>query len=450
LVLFSFEEAVKELASFGLTGNQARAYVALVQLRVASVRKIAQLSKIRREEIYRMMPKLERLGLVEKVLGKPIKYKSVPPKEALSILFKRERESAERKMAELAEKRRRLLKQLKSVRAERTVEEEPSFVLISDRDQALRKMATMLQKAKKEVLVLSSRYGLRLGYSYADAFREVLRKGVRARILLEINEVDAFTVKMLGEIEVFKDVVEVKHAGNLSSHIVIVDDAEVLFGTFFRPDAEKHIDLWTNSPAYVEAMKTFFERIWRDAVDIKSRIEYLQTGKPIERTEIIKGRDAIYKRLYAVNSRAKTDKLVTVNGSGVEIVIRDFTSTNMELKKRGVRIRYLTSITAQNLKAAEELSKQFEVKHTDKVPLRSLLTETEAMISWVPLEEKYDMAIYSNDAEFVCALWRMTEKIWDKAVDAQLRIDEIRKGEPIGRVSKPIIEYISKNKKQRS
>jgi len=73
MVLFSLEEAAKELASFGLTGNQARAYVALVKLRVASVSKIAQLSRIRREEIYRMMPKLERLGLVEKILGKPVK-----------------------------------------------------------------------------------------------------------------------------------------------------------------------------------------------------------------------------------------------------------------------------------------------------------------------------------------------------------------------------------------
>ena len=171
MVLFSFDEAAKELASFGLTGNQARAYVALVQLRVASVSKIAQLSRIRREEIYRMMPKLERLGLVEKILGKPVKYKSVPPKEALSTLLEHERESVNSRMDELAEKGRRLLKQLKSVGVERTVEEEgPRFVLISDREQAVRKIATMIRKAKKSIAIATPRYGVELGYAYFDIF----------------------------------------------------------------------------------------------------------------------------------------------------------------------------------------------------------------------------------------------------------------------------------------
>jgi len=448
MVLFSFEEAAKELASFGLTGNQARAYVALVKLRVASVSKIAQLSRIRREEIYRMMPKLERLGLVEKVLGKPVKYKSVPPKEALSTLLEHERESVNSRMAELAEKGRRLLKQLKSVGVEGTVEEEgPRFVLIFDREQAVRKIATMIRKAKKSIAIATPRYGVELGYAYFDIFGKAVRRGVKARLLLEIDEIDGLAIKMLRDAELFKGAVELRHVDNLTSHIVIADDVQVIVGTFLRPTGERHVDLWTNSPAYVDVMKVFFDRIWQDSVDVKSRIGYLQTGKLVERTEVIKGRDAIYERGYEVYSRAKTDKLTITDGSGVELSLRDFSSTNIELKKKGVRVRYLTNVTDQNLELVEEMSKQFEVRHTDVIPFGGLLTETEAIFSWVLLRDMPEAVIYSSSSELVRMMWTIAENAWDNAIDAQSRIDEIRKGKSIGRVSKPILEYISRNQK---
>lgn len=276
-------EISEDLIDFGLTGNQAKVYVALVKLGVASVSQIARSSKIRREEVYRLMPKLQQLGLVEKILGKPIKYKSVPPREALSFLFKRERESAKKKIAELTEKRKRLLKQLKSVRVKRTVEEEdPRFVLISDRKQAIRKIATMIRKAKK-IAIAMPRYSAQFGYNYADVFRKAARKGMKARILLEIDELDGLIIKMLKEAELFKDVVELRHIDNLTSHMVIADNTEVIVGTFLRPTAKKHVDLWTNSPAYVGLMNAFFDTIWQNSIDIRSRIDEIRKGEPIGR-----------------------------------------------------------------------------------------------------------------------------------------------------------------------
>jgi len=443
--LFSFEEAAKELASFGLTGNQARAYISLVKLRVAPVSKIAKLSKIRREEVYRMMPKLERLGLVEKVLGKPIKYKSVPPKEGLSILFKRERESADRKIAELAEKRRHLLKQLKSVKAKRTIEEGPHFALILDREQALRRIMTMVRKAKKSIAIATPMYAVQFGYTYADVFRKAVRKEVKAKIILNLDELNDFTFNILREAELFKDVVEVRHTDNLTSHIVIVDNTEVIVGTFLRPTAEKHIDLWTNSPAYVGVMRTFFDRIWQDSVDVKSRIEYLQTGKPIERTEVIKGRDKVSEGLYAILSKTNSNLFMMTDSNAGEFFKgnfkRNFMSATTELKKRGVRIRLLTNIDEDDLEVAVELTRPFEVRHLDQIPMRAVLGDEEIQFSWTTIRDLPEAGIYSNNPELVRVIWEIAEKAWNNSADAQSRIDEIRKEKSIGRVSKPIMEY---------
>jgi len=449
--VLSLEDVAKDLATFGLTVNQAKVYIALVRFRVASVAKIAQLSKVRREEIYRMLPKLEQLGLVERILGKPTKYRSIPLEEALSLLIKRQQEVISTKISKLTEKRAEILEQVKSLEAKRLVaEEETRFVLISDREQALRKIVSMMENAKREIAVAVSWDEFRYAYiNYADTFKKAVGKGVKARALTEINEVDDLTMEILREAESLRDNVELRHADHLSSHIVIIDDKEVIVGTFIRPTMERHADLWTNDPAYINAMKTFFDRLWQESVDVQFRTDYLQTGRPVEQTEVVRGRDNIYERIFAGLSRTKSNLFVMGDGTSLNLVKRDFISTNMELKKRGVRIRFLTNINEGNLEVAEELSKQFEVRHMDPAPMRAILTDTEVGFSWLPLEQMPEAGIYSNNNEIVRMMWETAENAWKNAIDARARIDEIEKGTPIGRVSKPIVEHMLEKQKKR-
>ena len=86
------EENGKTLETFGLSRNQAVIYLTAVRLGLASFNEISRNSKIRREEVYRSVPVLEKLGLVERVLGNPIKVRATPVEEALPILINRFRE----------------------------------------------------------------------------------------------------------------------------------------------------------------------------------------------------------------------------------------------------------------------------------------------------------------------------------------------------------------------
>jgi len=87
------EKAAEMLSDFGLTRNQAKVYIATAQLGLSSVGQISKLSKVRREDVYRVLPKLEKRGLIEKLLGTPTKIRATPIKEAIAILIKREEES---------------------------------------------------------------------------------------------------------------------------------------------------------------------------------------------------------------------------------------------------------------------------------------------------------------------------------------------------------------------
>lgn len=83
------ERLVERLMELGLTQNEAKAYVALIELGVAAPLDVAALSGIPVSKIYYVLSKLERKGIVEAQRGKPKLYRAIEPSRALNILTER-------------------------------------------------------------------------------------------------------------------------------------------------------------------------------------------------------------------------------------------------------------------------------------------------------------------------------------------------------------------------
>jgi sugar-specific transcriptional regulator TrmB len=86
----------KILAEFGLTQYEARLYLSASKLGAATASRLAKASGVRREEVYRTLPRLEKAGLVERVLGRPVRFKALGVDEGVSLLIKRKKEIAHR------------------------------------------------------------------------------------------------------------------------------------------------------------------------------------------------------------------------------------------------------------------------------------------------------------------------------------------------------------------
>ena len=99
--MMSLEEEATKLADFGFTYNQAKIYASIAKLHSASVSAISKMANVRREHIYRTIPKLEKMGLIEKSLGTPSKIKAIPLEEAFSFLIKQRQDEANRKLSAL-------------------------------------------------------------------------------------------------------------------------------------------------------------------------------------------------------------------------------------------------------------------------------------------------------------------------------------------------------------
>jgi sugar-specific transcriptional regulator TrmB len=90
--LSGLDEHVETLVKLGLTSLQARIYLTVLTLQKANVGKISNTAEIARPDVYRVLPTLEKLGLVRKVLASPIMFEPTPLKDACTLLLQRKKE----------------------------------------------------------------------------------------------------------------------------------------------------------------------------------------------------------------------------------------------------------------------------------------------------------------------------------------------------------------------
>jgi len=100
---------------------------------------------------------------------------------------------------------------------------------------------------------------------------------------------------------------------------------------------------------------------------------------------------------------------------------------------RGVKIRYLSEITKNNINYCKDLMEIAELRHLDEVKGGMTINETE-YIATAHLQEAKPVAhlIYSNVKEIVEQQQLVFESFWSKSIPAEQKIKEIEEGiEPI-------------------
>jgi len=270
--LLSLDKDAETLCDFGLTPNQAKVYLSIVQLGMASVGNVSKASKVRREDVYRILPKLERMGLIEKILGKPTKIRAIPVEEALDILVKREREIASKKVSALMAKKDAFLKSFKpNLEKPKFKEEETQFALLSERDAVICKAISIMKNAEKEIaLVTSVEEFFNFLPTFAETFKSLTRKHVRVRAILEVREHEDTLLRSVKDHIPSGVSIDTKYAYQALHHYNLVDNRQVLIATSPDPPLGKHPYLWTDNKGLVALMQENFERLWHTSMNSKA------------------------------------------------------------------------------------------------------------------------------------------------------------------------------------
>jgi len=262
-------EHVQILMDLGLTFLQAKVYLALSKTEQARIKVISKTASIARQDAYRVMPTLEKLGLAEKLLTTPATYKGSSLKEGYYLLL----QNKAREHLELQKKTTALIKNLREEKDNTTPqEEEPQFVITSSKELLFRRFAEREKIVQTSIDIIGVWKDLRRTlFNRFHDFKDALERGVRIRMITEKCENDKSLqriMRTLMEMHLFS----IRYvSAPIPVKTVIHDGTEVNMCIATSPDSDVP-SLWSNNPQFVKVMKTHFEALWDSAIDVSENL----------------------------------------------------------------------------------------------------------------------------------------------------------------------------------
>jgi two-component system sensor histidine kinase VicK len=137
---------------------------------------------------------------------------------------------------------------------------------------------------------------------------------------------------------------------------------------------------------------------------------------------------------FFANSQKGIDTYMNYTRPSLVVILEPIKKAFHDAKGRGVKLRYLTEITHDNIAACKELMTIVdELRHLDGIKGNFMVSEIEYLAPIILFEKGKiaPQAVYSNLKEVVEQQQYIFENFWIKAIDAEERIKEIEEGRVI-------------------
>jgi sugar-specific transcriptional regulator TrmB len=236
----------------------------LVGLDNLTVKEIEEISGVHREEIYRKIKELEKLGFVERVLKKPLQFRAAPLESVLKTLLHQKSEEIAQLQLETEEMIQNKLKKKNETLNEKTNE----IRLIPENRPLLKRSKEQLSKSTKNLNVVCSwNKGISWMSSHHKEFLKAIERGVKIRFILEKNENYSIPtyVEKLKAYSCF-DLKIISH--NPCTVLALFDEETVMIDTSSSTSFVKSPAIWSNNSCLIGLAKIYFEKMWTDSTSI--------------------------------------------------------------------------------------------------------------------------------------------------------------------------------------
>jgi two-component system, OmpR family, sensor histidine kinase VicK len=254
-------------------------------------------------------------------------------------------------------------------------------------------------------------------------FKLRAERNVKIRILTEITNANA------AEIINIIPSAEIRHLDNIRSNFVVADGKQYL-GYAFSSVPEIY-GVSTNTIAIVEAHQFLFEFLWNAAIPAEIRMVQLERNLPVEKTEILYGQENIIRHFLRDLSDVQERFDSCTDSTGPSLFVSSpIWSDYAGLSKRGIRLRFITEITKENMKYCEKLLKVCELRHLEKVKGNFGIIDGKSYGAGSSAAEGQPptQLIRSNIRAFVEQQQYFFETLWGKALPAERRLEQIQRG----------------------
>ena len=267
----SYNKLAEELSEYGITRNQAKVYIVAAKFGIASISQISRISNIPREEVYRLLPKLENMGLIEKTVERPMRVKASNLTTVLSILISQKRDTILREISKLEQKRDRILDEFEKLNMVSKSSESAHVTLIRQRQAIIQKIVTMIEDSKKTVsLSITRDQFIQFFTSYRSQIIRALNRDVEFRVVLENTEYSESIEEFLKELEKMGRIT-IRFVDQQQSHYILKDYEQALVSTSMKHAAfGNKINMWTDDKELINLSKENFEIMWLTSKDINA------------------------------------------------------------------------------------------------------------------------------------------------------------------------------------
>jgi len=258
------------LMGLGLSPNQAKVYQTILKLGNVPVGMIAKSSSVRREDVYKVLPALEKMGLVEKLLGKPAMIRATPVAGALASLIVDEKVKSDERIASMKAKFQVLSKSM-WVQPIVLGEEESRYALIPEGKAVLAKINSLIASSKINVFWIDTQKEISHVTSLLVAeIKKAIHNRVEVKVIIEDFKLDESQTK------------DVQHTINIESvsirfhhqplnRFAVFDGREAMISTTNRKStAEETSALWTTDTNLIGVLKGYFETAWSESEELKT------------------------------------------------------------------------------------------------------------------------------------------------------------------------------------
>jgi sugar-specific transcriptional regulator TrmB len=258
--------------------------LSILQLPGASINAISQDTKIHKQDIYMILPKLEQMGLITKTLERPVYIRAVPPDKALTYVISTEETKTLKKIKHLKETVSCLSEELKLLEQsrQRITESLDVQVVYFSADTAINhRLDEAYASAKKYCNLVINFDLLRLRAALLEnRFHILAANKVKTRIIIDNLKMVEDAKKILEQVIPHSSDFSIKQSGKVAiKPYILIDDREVLIATQKLSPGGYPCCLWTNSRNVITIYRDNFEKAWENSHPIISSATQTKPAK---------------------------------------------------------------------------------------------------------------------------------------------------------------------------
>jgi hypothetical protein len=166
------------------------------------------------------------------------------------------------------------------------------------------------------------------------------------------------------------------------------------------------------------------------------------------KTKVLCSQQQMYRNLASFFDNARSQVLACLSSYTLTLTtdIESLQAPKRAAKERGVKLRYITDITRENLAyCKKQMEMVDELRHLEGIKGNFILSDSEFMISPdISKEKPLIDGTYSNADQMLKQQWYVFETIWNHAIPAEDRIRELEENgdmqQGIGKDRKKVID----------